>query len=238
MPQAIKSIELKKLGKPITVAIRQSSRAKLIAIRLGNRGLELVLPHGASKEKAYQFLLQKEAWIREKLAERGGQQDEPMQIFTQIPVFGVVYKVKYVDSANELTIIKSDQLLTVHAPIANANDVVVKYLQAECLREVKEMLNGLSQKYQIKVNGKISVKEVISKWGSCSSRGDLVFNWRLILAPCDVFEYVVVHEFCHLKEMHHGVEFWQLVEKMCPEYILARKWLRKNGHKLYKYFST
>lgn len=238
MPQAAKSIELKMLGEPVVVAIRESAKAKLVAIRLGNRGLELVLPRGASREKAYQFLLQKEAWIREKLAERGGRQDEPTRIFTQIPIFGIGHKVKYVDSDNEFAVVKNDQLLTVHAPMANANDVIVNFLQAECLREAKEMLNMLSRKYKIKVNGKISVKEVISKWGSCSSSGDLVFNWRIILAPRAVFEYVVIHEFCHLKEMHHGIEFWQLVEKMHPEYILARKWIRKHGHQLYKYFSV
>ena len=80
--------------------------------------------------------------------------------------------------------------------------------------------------------GKISIRDQKTRWGSCSSEGNLSFNWRLILAPPDVLDYVVIHELCHRKEMNHSKEFWALVESLMPEYKERRKWLRENGNNL------
>ncbi len=80
--------------------------------------------------------------------------------------------------------------------------------------------------------GKISIRDQKTRWGSCSSEGNLSFNWRLILAPPDVLDYVVIHELCHRKEMNHSKEFWALVESHMPEYKERRKWLRENGNNL------
>ena len=80
--------------------------------------------------------------------------------------------------------------------------------------------------------GKISIRDQKTRWGSCSSEGNLSFNWRLILAPPDVLDYVVIHELCHRKEMNHSKEFWALVESLMPKYKERRKWLRENGNNL------
>ena len=64
-----------------------------------------------------------------------------------------------------------------------------------------------------------------SRWGSCSSKGALSFNWRLVLAPHDVLDYVVVHEVCHLVEHHHGAAFWRLVGSAAPGYRESKAWL-------------
>lgn len=80
--------------------------------------------------------------------------------------------------------------------------------------------------------GKISIRDQKTRWGSCSSEGNLSFNWRLILAPPNVLDYVVVHELCHRKEMNHSHEFWALVEAVMPNYKEYRKWLRINGKNL------
>lgn len=77
--------------------------------------------------------------------------------------------------------------------------------------------------------GKVRVKDMSSLWGSCSARGDLSFNRRLLDAPAEVLDYVVVHELAHLRWRGHGARFWSLVEKHCPEHRTHRRWLRKNG---------
>ena len=78
----------------------------------------------------------------------------------------------------------------------------------------------------------ISIRDPKTRWGSCSSKGNLSFSWRLILAPPKVLDYVVVHELCHRKEMNHSPRFWALVESMIPDYKIHRKWLKENGEKL------
>ena len=74
-----------------------------------------------------------------------------------------------------------------------------------------------------------------TKWGNCSSTRNLSFNWRLVLAPPRVLEYVAVHELCHLVVPDHSARFWQLVELARPGYREERRWLRDHGHELHAY---
>jgi len=82
---------------------------------------------------------------------------------------------------------------------------------------------------------RISLRDQRSRWGSCSTTGTLSFNWRLVLAPHDVLDYVVVHEICHLVEMNHGPAFWALVEKRRPGYAEAKAWLDEHGWEILAY---
>lgn len=79
---------------------------------------------------------------------------------------------------------------------------------------------------------RIQIRSQKTRWGSCSSRGTLSFNWRLMLAPPTVLDYVVVHELCHLRHMNHSPQFWQCVEQILPDYKLRRGWLRDHGNEL------
>lgn len=80
--------------------------------------------------------------------------------------------------------------------------------------------------------GRITIRSQRSRWGSCSSKGNLNFNCLLMLAPPEVLDYVVVHELCHRKEMNHSAKFWAEVEKVLPDYGPQRKWLKENGNLL------
>lgn len=79
----------------------------------------------------------------------------------------------------------------------------------------------------------ITIRDQKTRWGSCSSRGTLSFNWRLMLAPPRVLDYVVVHELCHIKHMDHSKEFWEMVESVLPDYKERRQWLKEHGNELY-----
>ncbi len=78
----------------------------------------------------------------------------------------------------------------------------------------------------------ITIRDQKSRWGSCSSRGTLSFNYRLIFAPPDVLDYVVVHELCHLTHMNHSKDFWRMVESIMPDYRVHKKWLKEHGGEL------
>jgi predicted metal-dependent hydrolase len=82
---------------------------------------------------------------------------------------------------------------------------------------------------------RITMRNQRSRWGSCSSKGWLSFNWRLVLAPHDVLDYVVVHEVCHLVEHHHGHAFWNLVERRRPAFRESKQWLDDHGWELLAY---
>lgn len=77
--------------------------------------------------------------------------------------------------------------------------------------------------------GRITIRDQKTRWGSCSSKGNLNFTWKLILAPPEILDYVVVHELCHRLEMNHSERFWNHVRRVLPDYQERRAWLKKNG---------
>lgn len=79
---------------------------------------------------------------------------------------------------------------------------------------------------------RITIRDQKTRWGSCSAKGTLSFNWRLMLAPPTIPDYVIVHELCHLTYMNHSASFWKKVESVYPDYRTARKWLKDHGHEL------
>lgn len=81
--------------------------------------------------------------------------------------------------------------------------------------------------------GRITIREQKSRWGSCSQKGNLNFNWKLIMAPPQALDYVVVHELCHLHEFNHSPRFWSLVEAQMPDYEIWKKWLKAHTEDLY-----
>ena len=80
--------------------------------------------------------------------------------------------------------------------------------------------------------GRITVRDQKTRWGSCSQTGNLNFNFRLILAPLEVLDYVVVHELCHRRQMNHFAQFWQEVARVLPDYRERKAWLTENGWRL------
>ena len=79
--------------------------------------------------------------------------------------------------------------------------------------------------------GTITIREQKTRWGSCSAKGNLNFNWKLVLMPPEVLDYVVVHELAHRIQMNHSAAFWKEVEKILPDYRNRRQWLKENGQK-------
>lgn len=96
---------------------------------------------------------------------------------------------------------------------------------------IAKLVENYSSFFEESVN-RISIKDQKSLWGSCSSKRNLNFNWRLIMAPPQVARYVVVHEMCHLKHMNHSKEFWKEVADILPDYQEWKRWLRKHGDSL------
>lgn len=99
---------------------------------------------------------------------------------------------------------------------------------------IEQRCNYYSRLMNVNYN-RIAIRDQKTRWGSCSSKKNLNFNWRLIMAPAGVLDYVVVHELSHLKEMNHSKRFWREVEQVMPEYKKYNNWLKENGHILQSY---
>lgn len=98
--------------------------------------------------------------------------------------------------------------------------------------EAKKIIADRVTLYQNKIGVQVQtirIKAQKTRWGSASTKGNLNFNWKLIMAPVEVIDYVVIHELCHLKEMNHSKRFWDLVKQYDPQYQEHRRWLKENG---------
>jgi len=107
--------------------------------------------------------------------------------------------------------------------------------EAEARRAARELVTMLAEEEADELDvrwSRIEIRDQRSRWGSCSTRGTLSFNWRLVLAPFEVLDYVVVHELCHLREPNHSRRFWRLVESRRPGWRAQRDWLHEHGPEL------
>ena len=105
-------------------------------------------------------------------------------------------------------------------------------LSSVALKRIRERLDYFAPRVG-GVPGRIAIREQKSRWGSCSRKGNLNFNWKLIMAPPQALDYVVVHELCHLHEFNHSPRFWALVAAQMPDYEVWKKWLKTHGEDLY-----
>ena len=105
----------------------------------------------------------------------------------------------------------------------------IKALGEQALTVIPPKVEALAQVLAVSY-GRITIRKQRTRWGSCSSKGNLNFNCLLMLCPDDVVEYVIIHELCHRKHMNHSQEFWAMVERYCPDYKKRKAWLKANGN--------
>jgi predicted metal-dependent hydrolase len=107
----------------------------------------------------------------------------------------------------------------------------LKELRKRAARELPVQLYRLAERHGVTVS-RVSVRNQRSRWGSCSPTGHICLNWRLVLMPAGVRDYVLIHELMHLRRLDHSRHFWRLVAHACPDYQASRRWLRANKHAL------
>lgn len=228
-------IKLGKGSEELEVTVRLSLKAKRVCIRITpHNEVELILPSPRYFAKAHLFLIEKELWIRNKL--RNIKPTLPISEKPRtISIFGQEHELVLNDQTiNQPIVILNKQIIISHVVADNKiSSIISFYLKKLMKLEVEKYASLKAEELKVKYS-RITIKDTTSRWGSCSTSGALSFSWRLIFAPRNVMEYVVVHELCHLIEMNHSYRFWQLVGKIYPSYSGARLWLKKHGKILHQ----
>jgi predicted metal-dependent hydrolase len=124
------------------------------------------------------------------------------------------------------TIRFGDQVVRVKDPAANLRNEVELHLRRLATRELPARVGELARLHQIQFK-RVSVRNQRSRWGSCSRRGTISLNWRLMQTPAFVTDYIILHELAHVKEMNHSKRFWSEVARLCPDFDRAEKWLKE-----------
>lgn len=204
------------------VNFRHSNRAKYLSIKLdSSKNIEVVLPHGYKFERAESFLYQKSDWIKKHLKKLPsvsfsyfGQKVEIEQTYD---LFIKKHKLKF--EKNKL------QIVSPQGSRDKINTLFEAWLKIKAKQYLPVRAAELAELHSFKFKS-VRIKGQKTRWGSCSSKKNISFNYRLMKYRNEVIDYVIIHELCHLKEMNHSERFWKMVENICPGYKLLKKELK------------
>jgi hypothetical protein len=209
---------------PVEVLLRRSVRAKRFSLRVSRADgrVSLSLPVWAREAEALAFLHDREGWLRGHLARTAPV--NRVGIGAAVPVCGVPRPVAAGVGRSARF---ADGTITV--PPGPREGARVKALLAALARERLAEACGRYAAQLGRPYGRLTLRDPRSRWGSCSTRGDLMFSWRLIMAPPAVLNYVAAHEVAHLAEMNHSPRFWAVCDGLFPGWKVQRDWLRAHG---------
>ena len=221
------------VGDPaITVRLRRDARARRMVLRiaaLATGGPVLTIPAAAPLTAARAFLDDQEDWLRRNMAARP---HVPVRDGTELPFGDGRLLVRAAPELGRLD--RAGDELRVPGRAEDLPGRVAAYLRAAA----REACAAASDRHAAALGlpvRRITLRDPRGRWGSCTGRGDLMFSWRLALAPRAVLDYVAAHEVAHLAEMNHSQRFWAVVARLCPDHDGPRAWLRGEGARLHGY---
>jgi predicted metal-dependent hydrolase len=187
-------------------------------------GLSLTIPHGIPISVGKEFLLKKRDWIIKQIKEKNRRLQKyyylgyELQLVQEYCMNKRFHKIELSGNVLQITSPSSSQ--------SSLNLIYEEWLKLKARKYIFERTKFLSEHYGFKFN-KISIRGQKTRWGSCSRKGNLSFNFKLMQYSPDLIDYVLVHELCHLKEMNHSIRFWGLVQNIIPDYRERRNTLKK-----------
>jgi predicted metal-dependent hydrolase len=215
---------------PIHVHLRHSARARRYSLKVSNSDglVHLILPNHGSERQALQFAQTQEVWLRAAL--------DRLPDLSR-PEFGGYISFEGRDvllqAGQSRHITLQDGVL--HVP--GSSEQLASKLRGFLKVAARERLSVASHFYADQLGRKvarITLRDTSTRWGSCTESGNLMYSWRLIMAPVAVLNYVAAHEVAHLVEMNHSPAFWRVVAGLMPDFEIHRRWLKQNGAELHR----
>ena len=225
------------------------SRRKTLALQVKQGQVFVRSPLHLDDKFISSFIQKKEAWLKSKIAAQNQtvdlccdySQGAQLYLFGQLVSLNIVFS----NTVNKSDVYRStvddnQQVLVIVFPAYRKKSLTLKkqltaavkkniegYFKQQALKIIPPKVEYYSQLTQLTPKS-IKIRQYRARWGSCNSRGELSFNYLLMMLPMDVINYVVIHELCHLRHLNHSTHFWQLVAKYYPDYLLAKQWIKTN----------
>ena len=245
--EQVMTVEL--TGGPVTYTIRRSPRARTLRATIHpERGVVVTVPASRTARSAWEaraaaFLREREAWVRRHLARhaeqaarvaaRGGARDGGA-----IPFRGRLHRVRVVPAVSGIRrsdVVPFDDELVIHRVAVDRRPdptIMEGWLRAQAAGAIDAAIDAHAPALAVAPGG-VTLRDPRTRWGSASRTGRLSFSWRLILAPPEALETVVIHELAHLRVFGHGPGFWALVATRRPDHRVWRRWLHDHAHELH-----
>lgn len=213
-------------ARTIPLLVVRNPRARRYLLRVRNDGTARVtIPRGGSQSEARSFIERNRAWLEKQLLQVHSRPRlaQTWQAGTEILFRGEPLRIEPYENGIRF----GSETLSVAHPDADLRPAVERHLRGLAARELPGRVRELAALHQFAVL-RVSVRNQRARWGSCSRHGAISLNWRLVQFPAFVRDYIILHELAHLRHLNHSDRFWQEVERLCPGYREAEKWLKTN----------
>ncbi|HTW41083.1 MAG TPA: SprT family zinc-dependent metalloprotease [Solirubrobacteraceae bacterium] len=209
----------------IHYTVRRSSRARRVRVNVhAHTGVEVVLPARAPERAAAAAIGELRPWIERRLREAHEVRARIAARAGTVPYLGT--PLELVPQAGRTRVHRDGRRLLV--PAGDARPALERFYRRAARAEIAPRLDNATALAGSRYTA-LDIRAQRTRWASCSPSGRMSFNWRLLLAPERVLEYVVWHEVCHLQVLDHSRRFWSLLERHWPGYREDREWLRRHG---------
>ena len=228
-----KIFEIEKSFPDLPLKVLEPARCRRLSLRIDckERSVVLSVPPLCSIKKAVKFVEENSAWIETHLlAVPVGKKFADGDI---INLFGQTLKIKHCPE-QKCGVTIENSLIKVSGSIEFLPRRVRDFIKKISLQKLTIISQQKATKIGCQIK-KITVKDTKSRWGSCSTLGNINYNWRIALAPEEAIDYLTAHEVSHLKHPNHSREFWECVKYLSPSAEGGRRWLKQNGNLLYSY---
>lgn len=227
--------KIKYQSKVIAYWVKRNKGISYIQVKINREGVIVTAPKSVPHSTIKKFVLSKADQILKVLE----QMAPVVKNFVDGEVFQYlgkdrVLRINEKQGARGLRVEMTPRRILVAVPRGMSTAQVKSALIAWYREEARVVLSNKVYSYARKMRlkpGRISIRDQKTKWGSCSSTGNLSFSWRLVMMPEDMIDYVVVHELSHIRHKNHGKDFWALVGSFIPDYKERKDWFKQNGWK-------
>jgi predicted metal-dependent hydrolase len=226
-------------GQTISYVVKRSPRARYARLEVRTQsGLTVVVPRSYDVSQISEFLNEKRRWILDKLVKLG-HINPPcagagIKSGDTIPYLGRNLRVvrrKNSRGKDSIQVEGKSLVVSLNSTGVSLRLILESWYRREAEKLIRKRLGELSRQLGVRY-GRLTIRGAKTRWGSCSQKGNLNFNWKLLMVPEPIIDYVIIHELAHLKEMNHSKKFWHLVGQHCPQWRRSRKWLKVHEAKL------
>ncbi len=232
------NIDISNKSYNLKVIKRKNCKKITLRVNLKTKQPFISIPYSVTYQEAINFFKINHTWIDNQLNQTNSKYSEyHFANLNEIQVAGDTYKIIKINSKkNNIIINNNNNEIYLELKNINNEEIIEKYFIKFLKKLAKITFYNLSkykaEQFGVTIN-KLTVSDTTSKWGSCSSLKNLQYNYRLIMAPVFVIDYVISHEVAHLIELNHSNRFWDIVDNLTPYKNQASDWLKQHGKSLY-----
>ncbi len=222
-------------GFDFPVEVIRTPRKRSAAIQVSSGVVSVRVPQSLSDKRIQDLIQKRSVWIKRKIKEQADRPTSKPKEYVSGESFsylGKTHRLKVVDGAEPSLKMKGGRLVaSVPKDAKNrkslVESLVTDWYQSHADQKLREKVKRFAPIVGVEPRS-IAVKAYKARWGSCTSSGDISFNWKIIEAPHRVVDYVVIHELCHMLEHNHSPKYWKHVERYVPDWQSCRHWLKHN----------